>query len=223
MKYLKLTVIISLFIPSFLLSQVIEETASMKEGAHNAFVIELEGADKKVAEEVWKKMIGQHGKVKRDRKAKEWKSESIILPSIKKNYNINVTAKVEDLRGNARLYTWIKMDGNFINSDENTDEARGVKELLEEYALEVEKAMIAKEVEWEQKKLNDLDKDLSKLIKKNEGYHKDIEKAEKAILEAEKNIEQNVIDQEDKKIEIEEQKAALVKVQEKLMAVGKKE
>ncbi|MDG2448057.1 MAG: hypothetical protein P8M34_00410 [Saprospiraceae bacterium] len=96
-----------------------------------------------------------------------------------------------------------------------------MKEFLEEYALDVKKAVISKEVEEEQKRLKSIEKDLSKLIRRNEGFHKDIEKANQAILKAEKNIEDNVIAQEDKRIEIAEQKAALLKVQEKLMAVGK--
>ena len=223
MSLLKLIPILTFLFPALLFGQVIEEKASMSEGVQNAFVIELEGADRKMAENVWKEYIGQFGKTKRDRKSKEWRSPAIILPAIDDDYNINLTGKFEDLRGNSRIYAWVKMDGNFINSDEFTNEARGMKDFLEEYSLEVRKAVIGKEVEEEQKRLNGLEKDLNKLVKKNEGFHRDIDKANEAIVKAEKNIEQNVIDQENKRIEIEEQKAALLKVQERLMAVGKKD
>lgn len=218
-RNLLITLFISL--PVLLSSQVIEERSSMSEGVHNAFVIELEGADRKTAENVWKNYIGAIGKTKRNRKTKEWVSESIIIPAVDDDYNVQLIGKFEDLRGNSRIHVWLKMDGNFINSEDYTNESRGMKDFLEEYALDVKKAVIGKEVEEEQKKLNNIEKDLSRLIKKNEGYHRDIEKAKESILKAEKNIENNVIAQEDKRIEIEEQKAILLKVQEKLMAVGK--
>ncbi|MEE9373596.1 MAG: hypothetical protein V3V00_11145 [Saprospiraceae bacterium] len=217
----KIILFVTILLPSLLMAQVIEERASMSEGVQNAFVIELEGANKKIAEKVWKQYIGKIGKTKRNRKSKEWRSKSIVIPAIDNNYNVNLTGKFEDLRGNSRAYVWLKMDGNFINSEDYTNEARGIKEFLEEYALNVKKAVIGKEVEEEQKRLKSVEKGLEKLIKKNNNFHRDIEKANEAIIKAEKKIEDNVIAQEGKRIEIEEQKAALLKVQEKLMAVGK--
>ena len=189
--YLKKTILFLTFsLPLLLSAQVIEERASMSEGVHNAFVIELEGAERKKAENVWKDYVGEMGKTKRNRKTKEWVSESIIIPSIDSDYNVQLIGSFEDLRGNSRLHVWVKMDGNFINSEDYTEEARGLKEFMEDYALQVRKAVINDEVEEEQKRLKSMEKDLSKLIKKYEGYHKDIEKAKEAIIKAEKNIEE---------------------------------
>lgn len=182
----KLFFIILISFPTFLLAQVIEERSSMSEGVHSAFVIELEGADRKLAENEWKDYIGEFGKTKRNRKTKEWVSESIVIPAVDDSYNVQLIGKFEDLRGNSRIQVWLKIDGNFITSEDYTDEARGMKEFLEEYALDVKKAVISKEVEEEQKRLKSIEKDLSKLIRRNEGFHKDIEKANQAILKAEK-------------------------------------
>lgn len=201
--------------------QVIEQQESMSEGLQNAFVIDLKGADKKITEDVWKKYIGQYGKTKRDRKSKEWRSEAITIPAVDDSYQVNLFGKIEDLGGNSRLYVWLKMDSEFIDSERYTNESRGMKELLEDVALEVERASIRKEAEAEQKALNSLEKDLSKLIKKRDGYFKDIKQAEEAIIKAEKNIDQNAIDQEGKKISIEEQKAVIKKIEERLLSVGK--
>lgn len=220
MNFIKLTTLF-LLINVTLYAQVTEEQTSMSDGVRNAFIIDLDDANTKLAENVWKSYVGKIGKTKRDRKSKEWRSESIVIPAVDNSYNVNLTGKFEDLRGNARAYVWLRMDGSYINSEDYTNEARGVKTFLEDYALEVKKAAIGKEVEYEQKELKALEKDLDKLVKKNQGFHKDIKKAEEAIIKAEKNIDENVINQESKKIEIEEQKAALLKIQEKLKAVGK--
>ena len=64
-------------------------------------------------------------------------------------------------------------------------------------------------------------KDLEKLIKKNKGYHKDIEKAKEAILKAENAIQQNIKDQEMKRAEVQGQKEIMEMVQKKLNEVGK--
>ena len=220
MKSIKLAGLLCLFFSGISFAQVTEEESTKSDGKHNAFVIDL-NADSKMSENVWKSYIGKIGKTKRDRKSKEWRSESIVIPAVASGYNVNLTGKFEDLKGSSRVYVWLRMDGKYINSEDYTNEARGVKSFLEEYAIEVEKAVVQKEVEEEEKMLKGFEKDLEKLIKKKEGYHKDIKKAEETILKAEKNIEENIIDQEDAKIQIEEQKAILAKVRQKLREVGK--
>ena len=97
-----------------LLAQVTEEETSMSEGVHNAFIIDLDDANTKLAESVWKSYVGKMGKTKRDRKSKEWRSESIVIPAVDNGYATSLTGKFEDLRGNSRVYVWLRMDGNYI-------------------------------------------------------------------------------------------------------------
>lgn len=222
---MRTTTLIATFILTSIIglqAQVFEEESTMSEGVFNAFIIDLKDADTKMAENVWKDYIKAFGKTKKDRKSKEWRSESIIIPSIDPAYNVNLTAKIEDLNNDSRAYIWLRMDGEFINSEAYTDEARGLKVFMEDYALEVKKAIIEEELKEEDKNLKNLEKDLEKLIKKNDGFHKDIEKAKEAILKAEQAIEQNIKDQESKREEIDTQKEVVNEVQAKLTEVGKK-
>ena len=62
---------------------------------------------------------------------------------------------------------------------------------------------------------------MDKLLKKNEGFHKDIEKAKEEILKAENSVQQNLKDQEMKRAEIEGQKEVRDMIQKKLQSVGK--
>ena len=206
MKTIKLLVLFIFVFAGAAISQVIEEETSMSAGVHNAFVIDLYNANTKMAENVWKNYMKSFGKTKRDRKSKEWRSEAIVIPSVDPSYNVNLTGKFESLSNSSRAYVWLQMDDQFIDSDSHTNEARGVKVFLEDFAIEVEKAIVEEELDEEAKKLKDLSKDLEKLIKKNKGYHKDIEKAKEAILKAENAIQQNIKDQEMKRAEVQGQK-----------------
>jgi len=62
---------------------------------------------------------------------------------------------------------------------------------------------------------------MNKLIKKNAGYHKDIEKAENKIRKAEENIEKNLNDQDEIQAELIKQKEVLDMIVEKFNNIGK--
>ena len=221
MKPTKLIIFLFLLISTAVSAQVVEQDATMSEGVKNAFVIDLANADAKMAENVWKNYIKSFGKSKKDRKTKEWRSESIIIPSVDPSASFMLIGKFEKLNNSSRAYVWLKNSEEYLTSAAYTSEARGIKVFLEDYALEVEKAVIQEELDGEAKVLKGLEKDLEKLIKKNEGYHKDIEKAKEAILKAENAIAQNLKDQEAKRQEIQGQQGVIGEVQEKLNSVGK--
>ena len=89
------------------------------------------------------------------------------------------------------------------------------------YDVVVRKKVIQKELDREEKKIKDLNKDLLKLGEKNEDLHKDIENYKKKITEAQKNIEKNLNDQDTKMVEIGAQKKVVDKVIDRLNSVGK--
>ena len=141
MKTVKLFVLLMFVFVGIGISQVTEEETSMSSGVNNAFLIDLENANAKMAENVWKSYMKSYGKTKKDRKSKEWRSESIIIPSIDPTYAINMTGKFEKLNNSSRAYLWLQMDDSFIHSESHMKEARGVKKFLEDYAIEVQKAV----------------------------------------------------------------------------------
>ena len=160
MKNVKLLVLFMFVFVGIGFSQVTEEEVSMSAGVNNAFLIDLENASDKMAENVWKSYMKAYGKTKKDRKSKEWRSEGIVIPTIDPINSINLTGKFEKLNSSSRAYLWLQMDDSFIHSESHMDQTRGVKKFLEDYAIEVQKSVVQEELDEEEKKIKNLNKDL---------------------------------------------------------------
>lgn len=198
-----------------------EKETSMSLGKHTAFVMEIDGADEDIVEDVWKKFIKDFGKGKRNKKAKEYYSIGAQVPTIAGSEKIDLYAKFDERVGLTSVYLWVDMGAGFINSDENPSESQGAEEFLEKFYLEVKNKAITEEMKDQEKVLKKMDKELRKLEKNNKGYHNDIEKAKERIEKAEKNIEQNLKDQEDQRILIEQQKKVIEEIVARLNNLGK--
>lgn len=195
-----------------------ENDASMSAGMKNAMIVEIEGAKKKVAEKIWKDFVKNYGKAKKE--GDEYVSKMALIPAIS-SQTVNIHFKMEEMSDMTRAYLWIDNGEYFINSVEHEQQAEGMEDLLKKYYGEVRKKVIEEEVKEEEKKLKNQEKDLKGLVKKNDGYHKDIEKAKKKIAEMEANIEQNLQEQEAAKMELEKQTELLKSVREKINSIGK--
>ena len=176
--------------------------------------------DKKIVENVVENTIKQYGKVKRNRKAKEWNCESCNISRISSS-PLSVYYKVDEGKNLVTTYLFFDDGQKFLSSYNDKDAAESIEDLCMEIYYEVHREMLRKEIEDMEKDLGGFEKDLSKLIKKNENLHQDIEDYKEKILKAEKDIEQNLNDQEDKRIEIEQQKILIEKITEKLNQVGR--
>lgn len=202
--------------------KVYEDDVTMSLGTKNALFIEIEGAEKKRAEKIWKEYVEDFGKVDRNKKAKEYYSQQISVPTINGASPIDLYGKFEEMKDMTRFYLWVDLGGEFANSVDNEKQVDGAEEFLQGYYNKVRKYVVNEELKDEEDDLKDLEKDFSKLQDKNEDYHKDIEKKKKEILELEEKIEKNIEDQEAKTTEIEVQKEAVMKVTEKLNQIGNK-
>jgi len=222
MKKLTLGLLFFFFAFSFVRAQnVTERKVSMSLGAQNAYVIDVEGADKKIMEDVFKSTFKEYGKIQENRKARESFMVATKISRINGSSPVDLYAKFEEGKGMATTYVWIDLGGAFTNSTEYMKQSDAIKTMLQDYYYECRKVVVANELKVEEKSLDKLEKELSKLQKQNDGYHQDIEKAKQKIAEAEKNIEQNIVDQESKTKEIEGQKKVVETVTEKLNNIGK--
>ena len=203
-----------------LISQVVEKDLSMSEGVHNALTVELDGANKKRAEGIWKKYAKEYGKLERNKKAKEHVLLNAIIPAVDTEYPITVFTKFDEYDNMTRAYFWFKMDDHFLNSIDDEREVNGIDAFLDRYALEVEKEVVKEELKNEEKALKNLQKDLSKLEKKHKDLNKDIEEAKKKIADSEREIEKNLKEQMTKKEEISKQQTKVESVSRKMNDVG---
>jgi hypothetical protein len=200
-----------------------ERKLSMSLGPQNAWFIEIEGADDNMAEKVFYEYIKSHGKMKYNKKAREHFLMSTAISSINGSSPLDIYAKFDDTKTMATAYVWVDMGGAFISSEEHAQQAKALKQWMYEYYLEVRKNVILNEIKEEEKKLSSLERDLKKLVDKNESLHKEIERARQKIAEAESDIEKNLDEQQNKNKEIEGQKDVLNQVNEKLNNLGKKD
>ena len=177
------------------------------------------GAEKKMVEDAVEDAIKEYGKVKRNKKAKEWYCQDCKISAIS-SAPLNVYYKIEEGQGQITSYLFFDNGQKFLEMAD-TDAKAGIERLSTEIFNDVQRKIINKELENEEDNLNNFEKDLKKLGKKNEGFHKDIEGYKEKIAKAEKEIERNLQEQESKKLEIEKQKTLLESVKSKLNNVGR--
>ncbi len=210
-----------LFIGNMSSQEAKERKMTMSLGAQNAWYVDIEGADSKLAEKVFYEHIKSFGKMKYNKKAKEHFLISTPITLINGSSPLDIYAKFDETKTQATAYVWVDMGGAFINDSEHPKQAKALKSWMTDYYLAVKREVILNEIKGEEKKLSSLDKELKRLTNKNESLHKDIEKAQKQIAEAEKEIEKNIVDQENKNKEIEAQKEIINKVNERLNNLGR--
>lgn len=215
-----ITLIFSFILIGTSFGQNSERKASISLGDQNAFVVEHPGAEKKMVEKALEAEIKKFGKVKRNKKAKEWACMQCKASSISSS-PVDIYYKVEEGKGQVTSLIFISDGTQFINSDNDSGAANAIQEIHTNIMYDVEKRIITKQLENEEGNLKDYQKDLSKLEKKNKKLHEDIEEYKEKILKAEADIEQNLLDQEDKKLQIEQQETKVGQVTDLLNNVGK--
>jgi len=204
---------------SNLIGQVTETMYPLSLGEQNAFVMEHKGADAKTVNKILEDAIKEYGKVKRNKKAKEWSCLQCEVPGISKP--TNVYFKIDEGKGMTTSYTYFDDGTKFISSKNAPEIAERLKKSLKHVSYDVTRDVISEELKDEEKNLEKQNKEKEKLERKNEDLHEDIEDYRKKIAEAEKNIEKNLQEQEDKKMEIEQQARKVGDVTDRLNAVGK--
>jgi len=169
---------------------VVEKKQSMSLGSQNGFSVEIDGADDDTTEKVFRKMMKDYGKGKRNKKAKEYYSDAIKLPMVAGANEVALYVKFDERVGLTTATAWVDTGDGFVNSDEYPKEAQGVEQLLGDIYVAVKRTSIEKELKNAEKEGNKLDKGLRKLEKKNKGYHNDIDKKEaiNAIIERLNNV-----------------------------------
>lgn len=157
-------------------------------GIANAFSIEILNADKKLVEKQWRTMMKSYqGKTKFNKKEAEMTTSNARVTEMGSN-TYTIRANIQERGGNVVVHSWYENADGYISSGE---EASGVKTLLNNFAVNVRKGMVDKELSIEEKTLKKTESQLNKLKKQNDGYHRDIEKAKKVIANSELKIIEN--------------------------------
>jgi molecular chaperone DnaK (HSP70) len=194
---------------------------TMSMGSHPGFYIDLEDAERKNVEKLWKNYLKEYSKkVKKNKK--EFYTEEGRIPIVNGSAELTLHSQLEEGRNLTTLYTWVDLGGGvFMNEEDHPTQVEGFIKFMEDFYFVVKKDVIKRELEEEEKALEKLDKELKKLMDKNEDFHKEILKAQEKIRKAEEEIEQNLNEQNDKQVQIEKQKKLIEKIIDKFNSVGK--
>lgn len=201
--------------------EVKDMSKTMSLGPQHAYYIEIKDVSKKVIEDEWEKYQKEYfKKVKYNKKAKEFYTESGKIPLVNGTTPITLYSKLEEGRDLITLYAWVDLGGGFVDP-EKTSESDGLRRFMGDFWVIAKKKAISIELEKEEDHKKGLEKDLAKLQKKKADLESDIEKYKEKIRQAEADIEQNLKDQDTKGIEIKEQIKVIEGVIERLNNVGK--
>ena len=97
MKKTVYTLLFSLLFTGILGAQMVQEGEWMMSlGKQNAFFADMPEVNKDIAEDVWKDYMKDYGKVKRNKKAKEYYSQEANIPIIGGTQPLNVYAKFDE-------------------------------------------------------------------------------------------------------------------------------
>ncbi len=215
-----LNILLFSLISTFCLNaQMFESKQEISVGLQNAYAMDYPDADKKMVEKALEDAVKEFGKVKKNRKAKEWYCQECKIATISSN-PLNIYYKIEEGKGQTTSYLFFDDGGKFLSS-ENSDAQADIERFNMNIFHDVKRMVISEELKQEEDNLKDFNKDLEKLEKKNKDLHNDIEDYKEKIRKAEKEIEQNLQEQEDKNIEIEQQKNKVGDVTKKLNNVGR--
>jgi len=201
-------------------AQVNQTTKLMSAGTHHAYSVQLQGANFKKTEKIWKEYNKPYGKYDKDRKNKEFRAHSINIPSISYDRNFSVTIKLDETKNQTTAFVFFEDESGFLGSDDpQTDK---MASFVEHFKYEVDRTILREQLKDEENNLKKRNKEYAKLQNKNEDLHEEIKKCEKKIKEAEEDIEQNLKDQDEKSYEISQQQKLLEKLTEELNNIGSK-
>jgi hypothetical protein len=193
-----------------------EQNQPMALGSQNAIYIDLKDVSSSFAEKAWRDFISQYGKAKKVKKSNEWLVEGAQIIEIGGVNTVNLYSRTDETAGGSRHYIWVETGGKFVSESDQKDAYNGAEKLLQDFAHKVKVDMIALELDAQQKAMDNLEKELQKLKRENDSYHKTIQDAKERIAKAETDVIKNVQDQQLRMQEIELQRNVLEEVQRRL-------
>jgi hypothetical protein len=152
-------------------------------GVQPAFEVMVPQATPGEAIDLWKKTILPGGLFKKepkmDKVKDEWIVYSVLIPEIFV-LPVNVFTQVNTFTGNIYVRIFIQTEAGFLGSQGSSPEAVGAaSRFVRNYAVELYRQAVAKELKKAQNELKDLENDLTRLQRQNKNFNNKITEAQK--------------------------------------------
>jgi hypothetical protein len=200
---------------------VMEAQEYMNQGTHNALVVEIEGADARVAEKVWADFVKDNygTRVKKVKRSEDHIAEGANVGIVGAGTGVNLYSRAEDRGRSAKFMVWMDVGNDYLSSGSYPTWYTTAENMMYEYKLEVKRELVREELKEEEKNLKKLQNDLKRLQSLQERYHKIIEDSYERIQKAESDIAQNDGEQQGMVQEIEQQMMLIQQVMNKLNSI----
>jgi len=213
-------IIFSVLIAGQSFGQITEKKVNLSLGVQPCLSTNIENIKEKKIAKLWKKFFKPYGKVKRNKKAKEYYSTGVTVNRIKSGDPIDVYVKFVEAADAINVNLCFDMGTAFVSKDD-TEAYNGASDVLNEFVLYVKESQLKDKLKEVEDELDDMESDLKSARKKNKKLHSSIEKYKQKIQEAEDDIEKNLQKQEDLKKNIKLQTEKVLKVQKQIKALKK--
>ncbi|MCP9234904.1 hypothetical protein [Lewinella sp. JB7] len=203
-----------------LTAQVTSQEQMMSRGNNDALILELPSAEEKLVSDLWQDWLKDNYRVKTSKTKKvrngELSSLNFSLPGVSAGGKVDLYSTVKEVGNGSELTVWIATPDGYVSPDLNQGQYLEAEKMLMRFALEVSKEQVKQDVDSEEDKLKELEKDLDRLRRDKERAEKDIVDAQKRIAELEADIQRNIVDQETKQQQIEDQVRRVEETRRKL-------
>lgn len=211
----------SLFITSQTYSQIIQKQVNISLGVQPCLSYEVMEIDNNETAKLWKKFFKDYGKVKKNRKAKEYYSTGVRVGRIKSGDPVDVYAKFVEFENGVEIVLCFDLGTEFLNNKTTPNEYEGAEELIQEFVVYVKKYVVGEKLKKEEGNLKDLEGNMKTTRKKNKKLHDKIDNYRENIVKAEDAIKENVLLQEELKVKIQDQASKLKEVQREMDNIGR--
>jgi hypothetical protein len=164
-------------------------------GVQPAFEVMVPLATANDAIDMWKKTILPGGLFKKqpkmDKVKDEWIVNNVLISEIT-TMPLNVFTQVNSFTGNIFVRIFFQTEGGFLGSPGSSSETvAAASKFVRNFAVELYREAVAKEVKQEEKKLTDLENDLSRLQRQNKNVNNKITEAQKDEKDLKNEVLQN--------------------------------
>jgi len=195
--------------------EMTDQAADSPEGMEMAYVINLDNTNENVARDTWKNYMNQHkSKVMRIKGSRVNLSKNVAITGL--GGDIDVKSLFEQSGDDTQMKLWFVKDKKYITPQSDPAAYNSIDRFIDQYFTTLDDAHVKLEIKSEEKKLDDLDKQLNRLRKDNEKLHNDITRAEQTIKESRIKIEENLRDQDQLNAKIQAQRDVIQQTKKKL-------
>lgn len=189
-------------------------------GHHDALVVTIYDAPKDEVMSAWKKKLNDFKDEKVKSSGNEIFGDNIVIKDWG-NDPVDIYSVFEEEKGEKTVKMAVAVDlgGAYLSQSGDKKKYKFMENLIKEFAVDITKDAIKKNVTIAEKALGKLESEEKSLEKENNSLKNDIEDYKKKISKAESDIKSNEEAQSKKKSEIEAQKKITNEVKEKLKKV----